>query len=77
MAQGGIHKGIEFDVREVEPGRWLWVIHAPDRATIGESRFPSREATVDACIEAINNHLHSEPHIRVIDTARYSPHSHS
>jgi hypothetical protein len=58
MARAGIHKGVEFDVREIEPGRWLWVIHAIDRPIIGESRYRSREAAMNACIEAINDRLY-------------------
>jgi hypothetical protein len=58
MARGGIHRGIEFDVREIEPGRWLWVIHGPMKAMIGESRYRSREIAIEACIEAINDRLY-------------------
>jgi hypothetical protein len=53
----GLHKGIEFEVREIEPGRWLWVYRAADRQVVGERRYKSREAGVEACIEAINNCL--------------------
>ena len=45
MARGGLYQGIEFDVREIEPGRGLSVIRAPDRAIIRGVPLSSREAT--------------------------------
>lgn len=49
------HRTVDYDVEEVQPGRWRWIIYPPDRAIQGASEFPTREQAVAACMEEINN----------------------
>jgi hypothetical protein len=49
------YNGVEFEVREIQPGRWLWIIQTPDRPIIAESRYRCREAAIDGCINEISN----------------------
>jgi hypothetical protein len=55
------HRGIEYGVEEVEPGRWRWIIY-PTIGTsrpkvIGERLLHSYDAAVEAGIEEINDGL--------------------
>jgi hypothetical protein len=49
-----LHRTVEYNVAEVQPGRWRWIILAGAGA-FGEPRHLTREAAVAACIEEINN----------------------
>jgi hypothetical protein len=48
------HRTVKFDVRQIEPSRWIWIIFQAD-PIISSDRFPTRERAVAACIEEINN----------------------
>jgi hypothetical protein len=43
------HRTIKFDVRQIEPGRWIWIILKAD-PIISSDRFPTRERAIEACI---------------------------
>jgi hypothetical protein len=49
-----VHRTIEYNVAEVQPGRWRWIILAGSGA-VGEPRHLTRERAVAAAIEEINN----------------------
>jgi hypothetical protein len=50
------HRTIDYDVNEVEPGRWRWVIRPSIGRTVeGPPKFRTREQAVAACVEEINN----------------------
>lgn len=50
------HRSVKYDVREIEPLRWAWIIlPAIGRPVISGDLFQTREGAVAACIEAINN----------------------
>ena len=49
------HRTIEYDVREIEPGRWRWSISPGSRIVQGLDEYRSRERAVEACIGEINN----------------------
>jgi hypothetical protein len=54
------HRGIDFDVEEVEPSKWCWKIYPKIEAgpkVIGEALLGSRDASIAACILEINNGL--------------------
>lgn len=46
---------VDYDVEEVEPGRWRWIIIPPGRTIQGPPKFSTREQAVAACMEEINN----------------------
>jgi hypothetical protein len=49
------HRTVDFDVKEVQPGRWRWIIYPRmGRAVDGPAKFATRERAVEACIEEIN-----------------------
>jgi hypothetical protein len=48
------HRNIEYIVGEIEPHKWRWEIQG-DEKFMGDRSFPTREAAVAACIEAINS----------------------
>jgi hypothetical protein len=49
-----VHRTIEYNVAEVQPGLWRWIIDT-GASFIGEARQRTRERAVAACIEEINN----------------------
>jgi hypothetical protein len=49
------HRTVDYDVEEVEPGRWRWIIYSPGRTIQGPPKFRTREQAVAACMEEINN----------------------
>jgi hypothetical protein len=49
------HRTIDYDVLDVEPGLWRWNIYPGNRAVQGPPQFRTRERTVAACMEEINN----------------------
>lgn len=52
-----IHRTVEYDVRELEPGLWLWVIEPAGRQFISGMRWHSRDKAVEACINEIDDGL--------------------
>ena len=53
------HREIEFDVEEGPPSSWHRIIY-PGAAlpeVIGETKFQSWEAAVNACVEEIENRI--------------------
>jgi hypothetical protein len=54
------HRGVDFDVEEKPPSWWNWKIYPRtegDQPVIGNMKFQTREAAVDACIVEINGLL--------------------
>jgi hypothetical protein len=52
------HRSIDYDVEEIEPRRWRWIIDPKkedEPKVVGEAKFRTREAAVAACMEEINN----------------------
>jgi hypothetical protein len=52
------YRDVEYDIEEVQPGRWRWKIYAksePGLNVVGEPKHRTREKAVEACIEEINN----------------------
>jgi hypothetical protein len=50
------HRTVKYDVREIEPSRWVWIIFAANaNPIVSPALFLSREAAVAACINEINN----------------------
>jgi len=49
------HRTVDYDVEEVQPGRWRWIIYPPGRTIQGPPKFRTREQAVAACMEEINN----------------------
>ena len=49
------HRTVDYDVKEVQPGRWRWIIYPPGRTIQGPPKFRTREQAVAACMEEINN----------------------
>ena len=50
------HRSVKYDVRQIDPGKWIWIILKTDpNPIISADRFPTRELAVAACIEEINN----------------------
>ncbi|MGM5025195.1 hypothetical protein AB8B02_03135 [Tardiphaga sp. 862_B3_N4_1] len=50
-----LHRTVEYDVKEVEPGLWRWNIYPGNRTVRGPVKFRSRELAVEACHGEINN----------------------
>jgi hypothetical protein len=50
-----VHRTVDYDVQEVQPGRWRWNIYPGNRTVQGPPHFRTRERAVEACIEEINN----------------------
>ncbi len=44
-----LHRTVQYDVQEVEPGVWRWNIYAGNRSVQGPAGFRSRELAVEAC----------------------------
>jgi hypothetical protein len=52
------HRGVDFDVEEVDPGRWRWKIFPKTEGApqaVGQPKYRTRELAVEASIEEINN----------------------
>ncbi|WP_139069971.1 hypothetical protein [Tardiphaga robiniae] len=43
-----LHRTVEYDVKEVEPGLWRWNIYPGNRTVRGPVKFRSRELAVEA-----------------------------
>ena len=54
------HQSVKFDVRQIEPSIWIWIIFQVD-PIISADRFPTREGAVAACVEEINKGLSGTP----------------
>ena len=52
------YKGVQFDVKEIELGRWLWVYRHEGREIVSKELYRSYDAASEACVEAINNLLY-------------------
>jgi hypothetical protein len=50
-----LHRTIQYDVQEVEPGLWRWNIYLGNRSGQGPAKFHSRELAVEACHGEIND----------------------
>jgi hypothetical protein len=50
-----IHRTVEYDVQEVQPGLWRWNIYPGNRKVQGPVKFRSRGQAVAACHGEINN----------------------
>jgi hypothetical protein len=51
------HRGVNFEVEELPPSWWSWKIYPKNEAgpkVVGNMKFQTREAAVDACIVEIN-----------------------
>jgi hypothetical protein len=50
------HRAVKYDVRQIEPSRWIWIIFTADaNPIISQAQFPRRESAVESCINEINN----------------------
>jgi len=53
------HQGVDYDVREDQPGLWRWIIRSPIEQgglkVVGDARHRTREAAVASAIQEINN----------------------
>ena len=49
------HRTVEYDVREIQPGHWRWIISPANRIVQGLDEYRSRERAVEACIGEIND----------------------
>jgi len=50
------HRSVKYEVREIEPSRWVWVILPADGVSVISPNFyASRERAVEGCINEINN----------------------
>jgi hypothetical protein len=52
------HRNVDFDVEEVQPGRWRWSIFPETEGgpkAVGQPKYKTRELAVEAAIEEINN----------------------
>jgi hypothetical protein len=50
-----LHRAIEYDIEEVQPGLWRWSIYPGNRIVQGPVSFRSRELAVEACHGEIND----------------------
>jgi len=48
------HRTVKYDVRQIEPGKWIWILLRDD-PVISPDMFPTQEGAVEACINEINN----------------------
>ena len=48
------HRTVEYDVQEVQPGRWRWNIYPGNGKVQGPVKFRTRELAVEACMNEIN-----------------------
>jgi hypothetical protein len=52
------HRSIRYEVREIEPNQWVWIILPADASSFRSSGFyRTRELAIEACIGEINNGL--------------------
>jgi hypothetical protein len=49
------HRTVDYDVQEVQPGRWRWKIFPGNRVVQGPANYRTRELAVEACMEEIKN----------------------
>jgi hypothetical protein len=49
------HRTVDYDVQEVQPGRWRWNIYPGNRKVQGPAKFRTRELAVEACHYEIND----------------------
>lgn len=49
------HRTIDYDVQEVEPGHWRWVIRPGNGMVLGPAKYYSRERAIEACHGEIND----------------------
>lgn len=50
-----IHRTVEYNVQEVQPGLWRWNIYPGNRMVQGPVKFRSRELAVEDCHGEIND----------------------
>jgi hypothetical protein len=50
-----LHRTVQYDVQEVQPGLWRWNIYPGNRSVHGPVKFRSRELAVEACHGEIND----------------------
>jgi hypothetical protein len=50
-----LHRAVQYDVQEVQPGLWRWNIYPGNRSVQGPVKFRSRELAVEACHGEIND----------------------
>ena len=50
-----LHRTVKYDVQEVQPRRWRWIIYPGNRVVSGPDKFRSRELAVEACLREIND----------------------
>lgn len=50
-----LHRTIEYDVAEVQPGRWRWTIYPGNHKVLGPAKYRSRELAAEACHHEIND----------------------
>jgi hypothetical protein len=50
-----LHRTIEYNVQEIEPGLWRWTIYPGNRTVQGPVKFRTRELAVESCQGEINN----------------------
>lgn len=50
-----LHRTVQYDVQEVEPGLWRWNIFPGNRTVEGPAKYRSRELAVEACHYEIND----------------------
>jgi hypothetical protein len=46
------HRTVDYDVQEVQPGRWRWNIYPGNGKVQGPVKFRTRELAVEACMNA-------------------------
>ena len=54
------HRNVDFDVEEKPPSWWHWKIYPrteSGQSAVGNMKFQTRDAAVDACIVEINGLL--------------------
>jgi hypothetical protein len=49
------HRTVDYDVQEVQPGRWRWNIYPGNSKVQGPAKFRTRELAVEACHYEIND----------------------
>lgn len=50
-----LHRTVQYEVQEVQPGRWRWNIYPGDGKVQGPVKFRTRELAVEACMIEIND----------------------
>jgi hypothetical protein len=49
------HRTVDYDVQEIQPGRWRWNIYPGNRKVQGPAKFRTRELAIEACHYEIND----------------------